>query len=349
MVTLYDWIQHDYERLRRDGKSDFADQFEAFRVQFFASDYRGALQVADDLAIAARLLNEHRWLGVVKYYQAAAEFYWRGNLAAGLDAITEALMLFQRSRQTPSHYILELAMDLWLATDAPGYALHILDALKEMSARTLAEDLTTRFSLIKARAMASLGETRSASDLVLSILPQLDWPEAYIHALRADVLLWQNRYSEALEQLHEADRSFRDGGMAIEAAGIRLSTVEAYTAQEKFDVALGTIESVLQDVKNSVNRSHTGFAYGHLGNIFRRMGEAERAIEANKKGLTQLAGLGWLRHEALIAMELLYATSDTDGDVDRALQSAEQYVYRLPSTDLQTELDTFTQQKGIHL
>lgn len=349
MPTLYDWIQYEYELLAANGKQSFADSFEDFRQHFFAGHYEIALNAVYDLRQGADALGETNWLGVIDYFEAASELYWRGNLAAALDRITNGLLTFQGKEHAPAWYTMELAFDIWLAMDALGYAPKVLQSMRQVRVRSLPDDLQARFDLVKAKSLAALGDVKPASEIVLSRLDVLPWPEAYLSSLRGEVLIWQRRYPEALEQLQLAVKQFTDLGMPLEACGIQLLVAQVYHEQGRYDRALAESEQVLKAAEGGVNRSQSAFTLGQMGKTHRKMAQNEQAVATSKAALSRLEGLGWLRHEADYAMTSLYASVDVGGDWANEYRQAERCVYRLLSTDLQNELEDYCNKKGISL
>ncbi len=343
MSTLYDWLQLEYERLLRQGQPGFVEQFEGFRKDFFAAEYHKALTEFSVLRQTASLLKQPKWIAIIDYFEAAAELYWRGNLAAALDHITSALLVFNKTSDIPTQYALELVMDIWLATDGPGYAPQVLQSLKDPALHTVGLDARARFALIRARALATLGQGEAAADLVNAQLNMLDWPEPYLISLRGESLLWQARYGEAAVQLELATAGFAELGMLAEHGNVQLTLAEAQAGQHQYDKALETLETTIASATKTVNQSNVGHALGQMGMVLRQMGNSRQAVASCQEALTHLDGLGWLRSEALYAMEILFAQVGGETVIDHTARlQAEKKVFRLLSTDLAEELERFT-------
>ncbi len=152
MPTLRRWIEGEYRRLDGAGKAALADCFEAFSRAFFEGDYVVALAAIADLHTLAGALNEPEWRVVVDYYAANARAHWQGDLAAGLETATRALVRAERlgrARGIPALYACEVLLMAWLETDGPGYAGEVEAALGEFSPDGLAPDLAARMGLVR--------------------------------------------------------------------------------------------------------------------------------------------------------------------------------------------------------
>jgi len=346
MPTMHRWIDHEYKRLRAEGKGALVDLFEPFRKAYFSSNYEVVLQTLPDLYNIADMFREQNWWAVISYYEASIAINWQGDLARGLDLAMRALIhthTGNRSSTVPMLYTREMVLGAWLNVDGRGYAADVLANLDEIAISTLPTDIAVRMKLIKARALAELDDVPEAVATQLEALPDLDWPEPYHIMLKAQTLTWQQRHAESLVLYNNARRIFGEFGMRIESNDMRISAGATLTELNRIDEALEVLEEAMMATEQTVNRAQMGIALGLLGEAFLKNGQANEAAGCCSTALDLLDGLGWLRTEAEYALTYLDALEHKgkrSGDTwVQAFEDAQRRVYSLRSTDLHHRLD----------
>jgi tetratricopeptide (TPR) repeat protein len=149
-----------------------------------------------------------------------------------------------------------------------------------------------------------LGQGNRAYELMQGVLarPELNWPAAYHHALRADALQHVGRLDDALAEAEAAITGFVEMGYPIEANGIRLQTADLLLLLDRPGDALERIDEALSSAERLPNRAHMGMARGLLGRALVCVGDQSEALNALTEALGTLDGLGWLRHEAELSL-----------------------------------------------
>lgn len=353
MPTLRRWIETEYARLDAAGKSALADNFEAFNRAYFEGDYAVALAALPDLHNLAEALGEAEWRVVIDYYAANANAHWRGNLAAGLERATRAVVRAERlglGQNIPALYAREALLMDWLETDGPGYAGEVEAALDAEPSNRLAPDLAGRFGLVRAHCLAARGDGQAALALALRSLPPLEWPEAYQHSLRAGALGWAGRHADALESYRLALRGLEALGHSIERDGARLGLAESHLALGHSDEALSVLEEARHAAERSINRAHGGLAKGLTGQALLEAGATREAAGWLEQALEAFDGLGWLRTEAEFALrrvKALHAAGEDGAACRAALEDASQRAQRLRSRDLHAEVAALAAGPGV--
>lgn len=343
MPTLNNWLHREYDRLVRQGKSELAECFDAYRQAFFDFDYQTVLGNVPVLHSLSVEYDEPGFRIATDYYRTVLEAYWLGDLAKGLDIAHQSAA---RARHLWGvNAVLELYVRLnllhaWLDTDGPGFAPTVLESLDSSSAQ-LPTDLGLRFTLLQATSLMRLGQGDRAYELMQGVLarPELDWPAPYHHALRADALQHVGRLDDALAEAEAAITGFVEMGYPIEANGMRLQTADLLLQLDRSGDALERIDEALSSAERLPNRAHMGMARGLLGRALACVGDPGGALNALKKALDTLDGLGWLRHEAELSLAgyevACRASSVGPRQRDQWQADTEARVRRLHSTDLQ--------------
>jgi tetratricopeptide (TPR) repeat protein len=347
MPTLRRWIEQGYHTLAANGKLALVDAFDTFTRAFFDSDYAGVMADLPGLYRLADALHEPVWRLLTQYYEINAEIYWFGNLKRGLELATEAVVQAHdllEPKAAPTFYLQEILLYAWLETDGPGYADDVLQAAGEAILAGPDADITRRYRLVQARGLAQNGSVEEAATLILSLLPELDWPPAHVHSLRADALALNDRLPEAIDSYRAALSGFEAAGDRLEANSARLGLGETLIQADRPDDGLSLAQTAHQAASRLPNRLHRGLAARLIGRALAEKGRCVEAQEWAEKAINEIEGLGWLRTEAALALE--YVTILRQAGIDEqsarweaSVQNARRHAGRLRSGDLTEELD----------
>jgi tetratricopeptide (TPR) repeat protein len=345
MPTLYNWFEREYERLETEGKGELVKQFDAFRRAFLDYEYRAALDAIPVLHELTDALGEPGMRLATDYYRMAAETYWLGNLAHGLDIATQSTVRARSVLYAGEVLELYLRIDLlfaWLDTDGPGYAAEVLAAFNEMPGY-LPRDLAVRFKILHVYDLMHGGATEEALAMIFAILSELgeDWPRPFHHFMRADALARVGRLEEALADYRTAMQGFNRMGHTIEGVAMQINAGSTLVEMGRVEEGLEALEAAYSAAGRSLNRAHVGMAQGAIGGALTRLECYAEAVEWFTGALGTLDGLGWLRLEAELALERLRVARQWGGAAERwgAWESdAWRRVGYLRSTDLRDEL-----------
>jgi tetratricopeptide (TPR) repeat protein len=347
MPTLRRWIEQEYHTLAANGKPALVDAFDRFTRAFFDFDYAAVMTGLPRLYELAETLREPVWRLLTQYYEINAEIYWLGNLKRGLELATQSVIQAHDllgARAVPTFYFQEILLYAWLETDGPGYADDVLQAVDEAVLRGPEADITRRYRLLQARGLAQNGSAEEAATLILSLLPELDWPGAHIHSLRADALALNGRTTEAIASYRAALAGFEATGEALEANSARLGLGEALVEADQIDEGLGQAQTAHQAASRLPNKLHRGLAARLIGRALAEKGRCAEAQEWVENALNEIEGLGWLRTEAALALEHVSVLrqagiNDQSARWKASVQHARRLAGRLRSGDLKEELD----------
>lgn len=318
MPTLRRWIEQEYHTLTANGKTALVDAFEAFTRAYFDSDYAGVIANLPGLYELADALREPTWRLLTQYYEINAEIYWFGNLKRGLELATRSVVQAHdllEAKAAPIYYIQEILLYAWLETDGPGYADDVLQAIDESVSTGLSADIGRRYKLLQSRCLAQGGAAKEAATLILSLLPDLDWPPGYIHSLRADALVLNERLPEALTSYRAALSDFEARGDQLEANGTRLSLGETLIQADRPDEGLTLGQKAHQAAQRLPNRLHRALAGKLIGRALAEMGDYGEAQAWYANAMDEIEGLGWSRTEATLSLE--YVSLLKRAEVDR--------------------------------
>jgi exonuclease VII small subunit len=346
MPTLRRWIEQEYHTLVANGKPALVDAFDTFTRAFFDSDYAGMMTNLPRLYELTDSLREPIWRLLTQYYETNAAIYWFGDLKRGLELATKSIAQAHDllgSKAAPTFYIQEILLYAWLEVDGPGYADDVLQAVDESALHGLNADITRRYRLLQARGLAQNGSVEEAAALIVSLLPGLDWPSAHLHSLRADALALNDRLPEAIASYRAALSGFEAAGDQLEANSTRLDLGEALLQAGQPEEGLSLARTAYQAASRLPNRLHRGLAARLTGKALAEQAHYAEAHQWVEKAQSEVEGLGWLRTEAVIALENASILKQADADRLSAqwktsIQDARRRIEKLRSDDLKEEL-----------
>ncbi|NDJ54447.1 MAG: tetratricopeptide repeat protein, partial [Chloroflexi bacterium] len=183
------------------------------------------------------------------------------------------------------------------------------------------------------------GHPVDAINLVQQVVTGLDWPQPYLDSLIGDTLFWQDRLAEAKAHFLTAAEGFDQLGYTLEANQARVAAAEVLLQAGDLDEAEGLFTTALAHAGRSINPMHQGLAQAGLGKVYEALGRFGEAQDSFRQALKILNGLGWWRLEAEIALHTLQVSHRQTPHWQRDFDRVRGYVQRLPSTDLQAQLD----------
>jgi len=343
--ALRQWLDGEYLRLESEGKSALVSCFVTFNEAYFRADYALALDSLPILAELVDALDERLWQVVIRYYAASANLHWLGHLSTALDLTTQAVIESSHRRlNIPGLYARELMLYAWLETDRVGYSQAVGDVVGEMKSVTLPGDLPARFRLVEAYALAALGNGEKARSLALEALPRFDWPWPHHEMLQAAALAWVGRWEDAQKLYRSAADGFEREGLILDRNTALLAAADMMLAQVRYRDAAALIEETLPLVEPSINVAHLAESYRLLAEARLGLNDAAEAVSHFDQALDQLAGLGWRRTEAEIALRRLEAyrllgMQSCPSEWYAACEETRRWLNRLHSTDLYAWLD----------
>ncbi|MBN1120493.1 MAG: hypothetical protein JXJ17_05405 [Anaerolineae bacterium] len=345
MPALRQWLDGEYPRLESEGKSALVSCFVTFNEAYFRSDYTLALDSLPILAELIDALDERLWRVVIGYYAASANLHWLGYLSTALDLTTQAVIESSRGRlNIPGLYARELMLYAWLETDRVGYSQAVGDVVGEMKEVALPGDLPARFKLVEAYALAALGNGEKARSLALEALPRFDWPWPHREMLQAAALAWVGRWEDSQRLYRSAAEGFDREAMFLDRNAALLAAADMMLARTRYRDAAALVEETLPLVEPSINVAHLAESYRLLAESCLGQNDAVGAVGYYDRALGQLAGLGWRRTEAEIALRRLEAyrslgMQSRPSEWYAACEEARRWLNQLRSTDLYAWLD----------
>jgi tetratricopeptide (TPR) repeat protein len=343
--ALRQWLDGEYLRLESEGKSALVSCFVTFNEAYFRADYALALDSLPILTELADALDERLWQVVVRYYAASANLHWLGHLSTALDLTTQAVIESSHRRlNIPGLYARELMLYAWLETDRVGYSQAVGDVVGEMKGITLPGDLQARFQLVEAYALAALGDGARARSLALETLPHFDWPRPHREMLQAAALAWVGRWGDALRLYRSAANGFDREALTLDRNAALLAAADMMLAQAQYRDAAALVEEALPLIEPSINAAHLAEASRLLAESCLGQNDAAEATGYYDRALERLAGLGWRRTEAEIALRRLevyrsLGMQSRPSEWYTACEETRRWLDQLRSTDLYTRLD----------
>ncbi len=351
MTSLHRWFLSEYARLEEAGKGRLAAAFEDMRAAVFQPDPGRALAALPELRRLADRLREPTWRAAVDYYDGAVAIGWCGDLVRGMAALTAGLASAAHAPDRGSVlslFLQEALLGAWLSVDSPGYAPAVRDAASAALAASPPEDIQARMTVVCALAEAAIDPTQAprSRQHIESALLALDWPEPYRLRMQGAALILDGRPADGCAVLLEAAAGLDALGCAIDSDEARLQAAAGYLGWQP-ETALDLACGMLPRTVRSINRAHDGTAHGLVGQALLACGAPAQAIPWLGSALKRLAGLGWARLEAELALAVAGATAlASPADLPEALQAARERIDGLRSKDLVPALLILSEGQG---
>ena len=346
MSTLYDWYVSQRDQLNRQVWLELSLRVSHLDSLVNSEAFTRANQTLSGVYGAIQHYEAPGWRVFVQLMEGSLVLISDGDLNRALDIGIQALTTAESL--TDAHSLALrlgarlLVLRCWLKVDEVGYAKDVLTVVDDVLDKHDLGSWSYWFWANKAWALWSL-QRYAEADLILTkmlgALPSWTRP-ADLYEGRAYIAYRMRRQTDSARLYTHASLAFEEAGLRYGATRCLLNRALCLHELGEHAHALITLADALPRARDLANPHYLALAHCFRGRCELALKRYEQAAEELSTSLRLYEGRGWLRDEAVIALERLEALDGLGRGAgwDEAVTYAKARVALLRSCDLQPRL-----------
>jgi tetratricopeptide (TPR) repeat protein len=348
MTTLYDWVMAQKRYLPAWTWMSIAARLADLDSRMRHEEFEGAERALPEIYTAIEPNAEPGWTVFIQMREASLVLEAHGNLSRALELSVRALTAAS-GLERPEDIALRLSAQLlmarcWLKVDDVGYAPVAIEMISELASDDADEDWIYWYRMNAAWALWALKRQDEADELLAQVQAAVpSWVSPHYRTETQAYIAYRMRRQSDAEALYaEAAELFEETGLRYSTARCHLNRAYCLYELERHDEAIALARAVLPSAEALGNPHYIGLAHCFWGRTALAQGDYETALHQTTEALKHYDGRGWLRDEAIMAVERLEAMAGLGQQGSEAWQAgvtdAQKRIAPLKSTDVHERL-----------